>query len=191
MTGGERVPAAVVLAGGAARRFAGVDKLGLQVGDRTVLDRLLAAVPAAAEVIVVGPPRPVGRPARHVRERPVGGGPVAALAAGLELVGTDQVFLLAGDLPFVTAGTLRTLAGSVAGHDGAVAVDASGRPQPLLSCWVASRLRTVLPANPAGCPLWRTLAALDVAHVSLAGTPPPWWDCDTVEAWEQAKEWVR
>ena len=40
---------------------------------------------------------------RLVREQPPGGGPVAALRAGLAEVPTDVVALLAGDLPFLTA----------------------------------------------------------------------------------------
>jgi molybdopterin-guanine dinucleotide biosynthesis protein A len=48
---------------------------------------------------------------RHVREDPPGSGPLAALVAGADAVGSSTpVVLLACDLPFVEAPTLRLLA---------------------------------------------------------------------------------
>ncbi|MFF0480446.1 DUF6457 domain-containing protein [Streptomyces sp. NPDC004435] len=79
---------AVVLAGGAARRLGGVDKPGLRVGGRALLDRVLAACAGARLTVVVGDPRPTVRPVRWTRERPAGTGPVAALAAGAAALGT-------------------------------------------------------------------------------------------------------
>ena len=65
----------------------GADKLALPLGTSTVLDELLSAVPAGTPVVVVGPSRAglVRRsPAVLVaREDPPGGGPAAAVAAGL------------------------------------------------------------------------------------------------------------
>ncbi|MEV6939475.1 NTP transferase domain-containing protein, partial [Streptomyces sp. NPDC051132] len=74
---------AVVLAGGAARRLGGADKPGVRVGGRALLDRVLAACADARTTVVVATPRPTVRPVRWAREEPPGGGPVAALAAGL------------------------------------------------------------------------------------------------------------
>ncbi|MEO3815223.1 NTP transferase domain-containing protein [Plantactinospora sp. B24E8] len=84
-TGASRL-AAVVLTGGAGRRMGGVDKPALPVGGRSMRERVLAAVADAEPRIVVGttdglPPRVHG-----IRERPAGGGPVAATAAGLALL---------------------------------------------------------------------------------------------------------
>ncbi|MFE9042808.1 DUF6457 domain-containing protein [Streptomyces sp. NPDC007818] len=73
---------AVVLAGGAARRLGGVDKPGVRVGGRALLDRVLAACAGAGRTVVVGDPRPTVRPVRWTREQPSGTGPVAALDAG-------------------------------------------------------------------------------------------------------------
>ena len=72
----------VVLAGGESRRF-GSDKLAADLDGRTLLDATLASVPAGLPVVVVGPARPVRRDVRFVREDPPGGGPAAALVAGL------------------------------------------------------------------------------------------------------------
>ena len=68
-----------------------------------MLAAVLAATADAADRIVVGPPQPVPDGVRVVREQPPGGGPVAALRAGLAEVGTDVVAVLAADLPFLTA----------------------------------------------------------------------------------------
>lgn len=183
------VPAAIVLAGGAARRFGGTDKIALELAGVSVLDRLLGVLSADTDVVVVGPLRRVARDARFLREDPPGGGPVAALAAGLTLIRAERTYLLAGDLPFVTPAVLDLLAKAVEGRDGSMALDADGRDQPLLSCWDTARLRAALPAKTTGAPLLKTLAALDVIRVPVTGHPPPWWDCDTPAAWEQAKQW--
>jgi molybdopterin-guanine dinucleotide biosynthesis protein A len=182
-------PAAIVLAGGAASRFGGTDKVALELAGVSVLDRLLRALPAESEVVVVGPVRSVAREVRFTVEDPPGGGPVAALAAGLALTRAERTYLLAGDLPFVTPAVLAELADAIGDLDGSMALDVDRRDQPLLSCWATGRLRAAIPAEPAGAPLLKTLTALEVVRVPLTGHPPPWWDCDTPEAWEQALAW--
>ncbi|MBY8873628.1 NTP transferase domain-containing protein [Micromonospora sp. PLK6-60] len=96
--------AAVVLAGGAARRMGGVDKPARPVGGRPMRDRVLDAVADATPRILVGPPGPVPPDVWVTREEPPGGGPVAAVAAGLALLPptTATVALLAADLPLLT-----------------------------------------------------------------------------------------
>ena len=75
---------AVVLAGGAARRLGGADKPGVRVGGRALLDRVLAACAGAAHHRGGRPtPGPPPGPWRWAREDPPGGGPLAALDAGL------------------------------------------------------------------------------------------------------------
>ncbi|MGH3739543.1 MAG: molybdenum cofactor guanylyltransferase, partial [Micromonosporaceae bacterium] len=80
--------AAIVLAGGAARRLGGADKPGLAVAGRSLLSRVLDAVADAYPRIVVGPPRQLPGDVILTREQPPGGGPVAALAAGLAALDT-------------------------------------------------------------------------------------------------------
>ena len=103
--------AAVVLAGGAARRMGGVDKPARPVGGRPMLHRVLAAVADADQRIVVGPSVPLPDGVRTTREEPPGGGPVAAIADGLALLdpGTTTVALLAADLPLLTAAAVTEL----------------------------------------------------------------------------------
>src|SRR4051812_24663259 len=132
---------AVVLAGGKAARLGGQAKPQLQVGGRTMLAAVLAAVPDAADRIVVGPPQPVPAGVRLVREQPPGGGPVAALRAGLTQVSTETVALLACDLPFLTAALLAELRARLSA-DGVLVVDDGGRDQYLLGVWRTAALRS-------------------------------------------------
>lgn len=125
---------AVVLAGGRSSRF-GSDKLEARVGGASLLELTLAGLPADAEVIVVGPVRPLSRPVHFIREEPPLGGPAAALVAGLRRAGefpADPIVVLPGDAPGagVAAGVL--LAALERGSaDVVVATDADARVQPL------------------------------------------------------------
>jgi len=172
---------AVVLAGGKAARLGGQAKPQLQVGGRTMLASVLAAVADADRRVVVGPPQPVPEDVVRVREHPPGGGPVAALRAGLPEVTTDVVVVLAGDLPFLTAALVRELRLLLTG-DGVMVVDDTGRDQLLLGVWRTSALRTAVAGTSGPVPLRRVLAPLAVQRYRPAiepGSPPPWMDCDT------------
>jgi molybdopterin-guanine dinucleotide biosynthesis protein A len=184
--------AAVVLAGGRGARLGGRAKPQLVVGGRTILDAVLAAVADADQRIVVGPRQPVPDGVLVVREQPPGGGPVAALRAGLEHVSTDVVAVLAGDLPFLTPALLAGLRSRLTG-DGVLVVDDAGRDQLLLGIWRTACLRAALPAVAAHVPLRRVLAPLAVRrfHPEVAdGAPPPWTDCDTPADLDRARAWV-
>ncbi|MGA5817010.1 molybdenum cofactor guanylyltransferase [Kitasatospora sp. NPDC094028] len=183
----------IVPAGGAARRLGGADKPGLTVGESSLLDRVLAACAGARTAVVVGPARPTGRAdALWTRERPAGGGPVAAVAAGLALVTADTVLLLAADLPFLDRRTVERLATALdeAGEhaDAAVLVDAAGRDQPLTAAYRTAPLRAALAAlgDPAGLPLRRLTGGL--TRVLVADTDNVAYDCDTWEDLERARE---
>jgi molybdopterin-guanine dinucleotide biosynthesis protein A len=157
---------AVVLAGGAARRLGGTDKPALAVGGRMLLDRVLAACAGADRTVVVGPRRPTALPVRWTRERPAGGGPLPALAAGLAaLTGDgrpDAVVVLAADLPFLTAPTVAALTEALAAAagtcEGVLLSDPGGRDQPLAAAYLTEPLR-------------RELALLGTEHGTLNGLP--------------------
>lgn len=173
--------AAVVLAGGRAARLGGQAKPQLEVGGRTILESVLAAVPDAAVRIVVGPPQPVPADVVLVREEPPRGGPVAAMRAGLAHVPTEVVAVLAGDLPFLTPALIRALRERLTG-DGVLVVDDTGRDQLLLGVWRTAALRAALADVAGPAPVRRVLAPLAVRrlHPEVApGRPPPWTDCDT------------
>ncbi|MDQ1698511.1 MAG: hypothetical protein QOG34_374 [Frankiaceae bacterium] len=165
---------AVVLAGGTSRRLGGIDKTALIVGDRPVLDYVLDAVASAGTVVVVGSARPTSRPVVWCREDPPGGGPAAAIAAALPYVTTEDVVVVAGDQPLLSADVVDLLATSLVA-DGAIGVDADGRPQWLVGAWRTSALARC--GLTAGASLRDTLGGLNWIGVSLpAGAAI---DCDT------------
>jgi molybdopterin-guanine dinucleotide biosynthesis protein A len=187
--------AAVVLAGGAARRMGGTAKPVLPVGGVPLLQRVLTAVGGADPVIVVGPPSLsplVPPPGRVVQEEPLGGGPVIAAHAGVRLLTrTGIVVLLAADLPFLTADVVARLVAEVNDDDGAVLVDATGRPQWLCGAWRIERLATRLAGAAPGASLRSTLGDLRLRLTSVdSQVAPPWFDCDTPTDLEQAEEWT-
>ncbi|WP_405616419.1 NTP transferase domain-containing protein [Streptomyces sp. NBC_00076] len=195
---------AVVLAGGAARRLGGADKPGVRVGGRALLDRVLAACADARTTVVVADPRPTARPVTWARERPPGGGPVAALYAGLRHTTAQDVVVLSADLPFLTEETVRRLltALGTSGAEGVLLTDTDGRDQPLVAAYRTSALRrelTVLNGMPArsgsaesggltGLPVRRLTAGLDLTRVP---DPVASFDCDTWDDIATARARIR
>ncbi|GAQ69513.1 molybdopterin-guanine dinucleotide biosynthesis protein [Streptomyces turgidiscabies] len=187
---------AVVLAGGAARRLGGADKPGVRVGGRALLDRVLAACADAGTTVVVAGPRPTARPVTWAHEDPPGGGPVAALDAGLRHTGAEHVVVLSADLPFLEPATVRRLLGALrtSGAEGALLTDTGGRDQPLVAAYRASALRRELDAltlehgGLTGLPLRRLTAALDLTRVV---DPVASFDCDTWEDIAAARARIR
>ncbi|WP_019137045.1 molybdenum cofactor guanylyltransferase [Cellulomonas massiliensis] len=141
---------AVLLSGGRARRLGGLSKARVEVGGRAMLDLVLDAVLRAQvrRVVVVGDPPSTAREGVEVtREEPAYGGPLAALAAGLEAVpaAVADVLVLACDLPRADELVPALLqAPEPAGADGAVLVDAGGREQWLAGRYAAAPLRAVV-----------------------------------------------
>lgn len=141
--------AVVVLAGGTSRRMGGGDKTALDLGaGRSVLDHLVSGLDPVVPVVVVGPERPLERSVTWAREQPPGGGPLAALAAGLTaLLGAERewLVLLAGDQPFAADGVPLLLAAAGAANlDAVLGVDPGGRDQPLLAAYRSAAVRAAL-----------------------------------------------
>ncbi|MGW1465409.1 NTP transferase domain-containing protein [Streptomyces sp. NPDC002308] len=188
---------AIVLAGGAARRLGGADKPGIGVGGRALLDRVLAACAGAASTVVVGPRRPTVRPVIWTREAPAGGGPVAALGAGVRETASPWLVVLSADLPFLGAATVGTLlaAAEESGREGALCTDPDGRRQPLVAVYRAEPLRRELAllatehGGLAGLPLRLLTAELDLAAVATPGLAS--FDCDTWDDIRVARAHIR
>jgi molybdopterin-guanine dinucleotide biosynthesis protein A len=175
---------AIVLAGGTARRLGGVDKPQLRVAGRSLLDRAVAAVADAEQIVVVGPVQPVDRDVTFCREDPPGGGPVAAIAAGLPATSADLVVVLAADLPWI-APAIPVLVGAVPASGPAVLVDASGRPNHLAAAWRRSQLSAALDRlGPPGGTAMRALVA-DLAPEYIWDGGGWGRDCDT---WDDVAE---
>ncbi len=168
--------AAILLAGGAARRMGGVDKPARAVGGRPMLHRVLDAVADADQRIVVGSSGPLPRGVRTAREEPPGGGPVAATAAGLALLdpGTTTVAVLAADLPLLTTAAVAELRRALAaGHSrddpppALAAAHSRDYPPPALDAAAAGPEDAPAAAGPEDVPAaWRE--ALDGRSAALA-----------------------
>jgi molybdenum cofactor guanylyltransferase len=187
---------AILLTGGRSARMGGPGKPGLEVGALPMAVRVAAAVTDAGRLIVVGPPYGI-EGAVVLTEDPPGAGPVAAIAAGLGQVRAGYVAVLAGDLPFLDAATVRLL--REAGADLALLADQDGRDQLLCAVWRTAVLAAALRALPTvvDAPVRALPAALLDAGgnlvrrtVSPAGGPPPWYDIDTPAALAEARRWT-
>lgn len=135
-TGG--VVHAVVLAGGSGERLGGVSKADIVLGGRRLLEMVLDGLgPVVSGALVVVAPGSVEVPegCRRTLEDPPGGGPLAGIAAGLDVLpepeGPDELVLVCGvDTPGIgaLAGRLLRALGEHPSGDGAVAV--GGEPKP-------------------------------------------------------------
>jgi molybdopterin-guanine dinucleotide biosynthesis protein A len=180
---------AVILAGGRGARLGGVDKPSILLGDSTLLERVVAAVAAARVVVVVGSERPLAREVTWCLERPAGGGPVAAIAAGLAHARAEIVVVLAADLPWI-APAIRRLLTALAdrpGADAAVVVDSAGRRNHLAAAWRRAALNAALDRlastqGAAARSLFEQGGVVEVADP--AGDAA---DCDTWDDLEQAR----
>jgi molybdopterin-guanine dinucleotide biosynthesis protein A len=168
MSGETRGWAAVVLAGGTAVRLDGADKASLEHGGRSLLEHALAAVAAATEIVVVGEPVPTSQPVTFTRESPAGGGPLAALCAGVAaLVGRPRlVVVLAVDMPHVTSRTVDRLLASVGDAEGAWLVDGTGRRQ---LAGAVLREQVLAFTEPHGLPMRALSASGDATDVPATG----------------------
>lgn len=178
---------AVVLAGGTAARMGGVDKAGIELDGRTLLDLAVDALVDADEVVVVAPRSvPTARPVTFVCEDPPRGGPVAGLLTGVDaLLRTPRVVgVVAVDMPRVTARTWRRLREACAGHDGAFLHDHDGRRQ-LAGVLDAGRLAQVRPGleGQHAMALHRLLAPLCLAEVGADGD-----EAVDVDSWDDLRD---
>lgn len=188
---------AIVLAGGAAKRLGGADKPAVRVGGRALLDRVLATCTDAATTVVVGGRRPTTRAVTWTREVPQGGGPLAALDAGVRHTGAERVLVLSADLPFLGESTVEALLAAAGrpDRDGALCVDQDGRDQPLVAVYRAESLRRELAllatehGGLAGLPLRLLTHELDLARVEAG--PLASFDCDTWEDIAAARARIR
>ncbi|MCX4584028.1 NTP transferase domain-containing protein [Streptomyces sp. NBC_01481] len=188
---------AIVLAGGAAKRLGGADKPAVRVGGRALLDRVLGVCRDAGRTVVVGGRRATARPVVWAREEPPGGGPLAALDAGVRQVEAGAVLVLSADLPFLGERTVRQLIGTLgtSGREAALLTDAGGRDQPLVAAYRTEPLRRELAllateyGSLTGLPLRLLTQELDLARIDAE--PLASFDCDTWEDISAARARIR
>lgn len=129
---------AVILAGGRASRLGGIDKTSLLFEGATLLDHALASTRQAQQVVVVG-----GSSA--VVESPRYAGPAAASIAGLDAIARPRApwtAVIAADQPLVGLALplLLDAVEKMPYMGGVVAVDETGRRQPLLAVYNTAAL---------------------------------------------------
>lgn len=156
---------AIILAGGRGERLGGVSKSDIVVGDISLLDRALAAVAGAREVVIVGGPRREG--VRWTLEDPPGGGPAAGVLAGLAALADGReaspwTLVLAVDSPGAADAIPGLLAARAA--DGAWVVENGGRAQQLLAVYRTAALG--LDGDPHSAPMRTLVAGLDMVPVA-------------------------
>jgi molybdopterin-guanine dinucleotide biosynthesis protein A len=142
----------LVLAGGSSRRM-GRPKAWLEVGDtillRWVVDRL---APAFSEVMIAfAEPEQLEQPIpyRVVFDRKRSGGPLAGIEAGLLAARLDPVFVMACDMPYVTADVAQVAVAAARTCDAAVPrID--GRPEPVCAAYRKSALPVISAALDSG-----------------------------------------
>jgi molybdopterin-guanine dinucleotide biosynthesis protein A len=180
---------AVVLCGGTGRRFGG-DKTQALIDGVPVLDHVVGQLPPSWPVVCVGPARPTVAPVTWVREEPPGGGPVAALAAGLAEVSSPVVVVLGGDMPYAAPAATAVVAALLADPavDAVVGRDPQGRTQPLLAAYRTEALRRAVPDPSAGVALMRVVDAL--VHAGLPTDSRAALDIDTREDLQTARHRV-
>jgi len=167
---------AAILAGGQARRLGGRDKSALRVGADSILDRQLAVLGTLTpHILIVGSAyakasadksadakasadtSAVARASadkgrtnvRVVEDRIAGAGALGGLYTALIDAPTEQVLVIACDMPFISAPFLTALARLGAGVEAAIPRDGHG-PHPLCASYqrrVAPRLKTRIDAG--------------------------------------------
>jgi molybdopterin-guanine dinucleotide biosynthesis protein A len=187
---------AVILAGGRATRLGGVPKPSLMYDGATLLSHALQAVRGGSAVVVVGPRRPddpLPQGVLQAREDPPFAGPAAAIAAGMAALkaggwGAPWTLVLACDMPHASRGVALLLDALAVhpGSEGAMAVSADGRKQPLLGAYSTAALEREVAVASEGSGLtnssvFRLLARLNVLDVAV-----PAGSTDDVDTWEDA-----
>ncbi len=155
----------VVLAGGRSRRFRG-DKLAARIGGTTVLGRVVFRLRGVAPELVVAVASP--RRATEVRRLVAGGtvlvldrparwgvGPAGAIGAAVEAAADRPVMIVPGDIPWITASTIRRLVSEGAKHRADLAVPG----------WADGELEHLLQ--------WHRRGASSVASVEIRGAGFP------------------
>ena len=173
----------IIPAGGGAARLGGVDKTRLPLGSSSVLATLLQAASSWDRIVVGHEAGELGAAfpqVRWCREDPPGGGPVAALAAGLALATEAEIVVaLAGDQPWAAAAIPRLLAPLSDPRVDAAVGTVHGRGQWLLAAYRASWLRSELADGGQGRSMRSLVQDRQLVEVPVSETEA--FDIDTPE----------
>ena len=160
----------IVLSGGTSSRF-GADKSQAILGNQQLIHHILTGIPKEFEIIIVGAD-PLFTPAsyRCIQENPVGGGPVAGIAAALELCESEIVGVLATDMPFAGAHMIHLLSAMTSHDDAIMFVDSKGFKQPLAALYRREPLENALTkiGNPHGASMRTLISDLIIHEVQMS-----------------------
>jgi molybdopterin-guanine dinucleotide biosynthesis protein A len=160
----------IVLSGGTSSRF-GADKSQAMLGHQQLIHHILTGIPKEFEIIIVGAD-PLFTPAfyRCIQENPVGGGPVAGIAAALELCESEIVGVLATDMPFAGAQMIHLLSAMTSHDDAIMFVDSKGFKQPLAALYRREALENALSkiGNPHGASMRTLISGLNIHEVQMS-----------------------
>ena len=164
-----------ILAGGRARRLGGIDKSALRIGEMSILERQLATLSSLTPHILIVASEEDRYPeagVRVVRDRIAGAGSLGGLYTALVEAPTEQLVVMACDMPFLTAPFLAWLAALGAGADAVIPRDARGL-HPLCAAWsrrAAPHLRVAI--DEGRLRIIDALAGLHVRELSAADLAP-------------------
>jgi molybdopterin-guanine dinucleotide biosynthesis protein A len=119
-----------ILAGGQARRLGGINKSALLIGSDSIFDRQVSLLRRLTpHILIVTAETPQVRPpgTTWVTDRISGAGALGGLYTALVEAPTEQVLVIACDMPFLTAPFLARLAERGDGIDAVVPRDERGR----------------------------------------------------------------
>ena len=131
----------------------GREKLSIEIGGLPLIERVNNVLSSSCQdVLVVGGAAIQLEGARHVRdERPGGQGPLAGIEAGLNASRYEQVFVAAGDMPFLSQGLVEYLLERLGrGNVVAVIPRHGGRSHPLCGAYARDLLPSVRDALDGG-----------------------------------------
>ena len=187
----------ILLAGGSSRRM-GSNKANIEFGDGTLLTFQLKQIPSTYSVVVVGEtidirPEKTGPTITCTRENPPGAGPVAALAAGLELVNTPAIALIAVDAPFALPRLLQCTLDP--NSHALIPREHGGKIQYLAGLYRSESLRLALkqlgsPANKSMRELTAHLPSIDYLELGTEDASD-FMDIDTPQDLVTAREFLR
>jgi molybdopterin-guanine dinucleotide biosynthesis protein A len=121
---------AAILAGGQARRLGGIDKSALEVGAQSILDRQLSLLRGLTPHVLIVAAQSSPSPAADIPvviDRVPGAGALGGIYTALIEAPTEQVLVIACDMPFLTAPFLARLAARGVDVEAAVPRSAAGR----------------------------------------------------------------
>lgn len=162
-------PSAIILTGGSSTRF-GSDKSQAKIGQLSLIQTLLATLSPDMEIVIVGPHfEETARTVTFTREDPVGGGPVAAIDAGLAKVRSEFVVIIATDMPFASQIVEVLLESIPFNEDAVIPLDSQGVRQPLCALYRTGALNKALAmlGSVPGQSVRRLLENLTVKELSL------------------------